>query len=163
MGGMMAAEIAALDNSRAKKLVLVGSAGFWLDEHPIPDLFAAQLDEIRAAYVPRSEEPDGAGSYRDPDRLQGARDDVRRAGEALRDGEQIPCGDSRSRAQEARVSDQVADARPVGRVRSADSRRSTPRSSPSASRARRNNRSRMPATCCPMSSRRRSARPCTRS
>src|SRR5271167_5027638 len=46
MGGMIAAEIAALDNSRAKKLVLVAPAGFWLDEHPIPDLFAAKLDEI---------------------------------------------------------------------------------------------------------------------
>ena len=46
MGGMIAAEVAALDNSRAKKLVLVGAAGFWLDEHPIPDLFAAPLTEV---------------------------------------------------------------------------------------------------------------------
>ncbi|HXW84609.1 MAG TPA: alpha/beta hydrolase, partial [Candidatus Binataceae bacterium] len=46
MGGMIAAEVAALDPHRAKKLVLVGSAGFWLDEHPIPDLFAAQLNEL---------------------------------------------------------------------------------------------------------------------
>jgi pimeloyl-ACP methyl ester carboxylesterase len=46
MGGMISAEIAALDNSRAKKLVLVAPAGFWLEEHPIPDLFAAKLDEI---------------------------------------------------------------------------------------------------------------------
>src|SRR6266851_5548693 len=40
MGGMIAAEVAALDIRRAKKLVLVSSAGFWLDEHPIPELFA---------------------------------------------------------------------------------------------------------------------------
>jgi pimeloyl-ACP methyl ester carboxylesterase len=46
MGGMIAAEAAALDVHRAKKLVLVSSAGLWLDEHPIPDFFAAQLDEI---------------------------------------------------------------------------------------------------------------------
>jgi pimeloyl-ACP methyl ester carboxylesterase len=46
MGGMIAAEVAALDIRRAKKLVLVSSAGFWLDEHPIPDLFAAQLYEL---------------------------------------------------------------------------------------------------------------------
>jgi pimeloyl-ACP methyl ester carboxylesterase len=46
MGGMLAAEIAALDIHRAKKLVLVGSAGFWLDAHPIPDIFAAQLYEL---------------------------------------------------------------------------------------------------------------------
>ncbi len=46
MGGMLAAEAAALDVHRAKKLVLVAPAGFWLESHPIPDLFAAQLDEI---------------------------------------------------------------------------------------------------------------------
>ena len=46
MGGMLAAEVAALDVHRAKKLVLVAPAGFWIDEHPIPDLFAAQADEI---------------------------------------------------------------------------------------------------------------------
>jgi pimeloyl-ACP methyl ester carboxylesterase len=46
MGGMLAAEVAAFDTHRAKKLVLVCPAGFWLDENPIPDFFAAQLDEI---------------------------------------------------------------------------------------------------------------------
>ena len=46
MGGMLAAEVAALDIHRAKKLVLAAPAGFWLDANPIPDLFAAQLDEI---------------------------------------------------------------------------------------------------------------------
>jgi pimeloyl-ACP methyl ester carboxylesterase len=46
MGGMLAAETAAFCNHRAKKLVLVAPAGFWLDEVPIPDLFAAQLNEI---------------------------------------------------------------------------------------------------------------------
>jgi pimeloyl-ACP methyl ester carboxylesterase len=48
MGGMLAAEIAALDVHRAKKLVLASPAGFWLDANPIPDFFAAQLDEIGA-------------------------------------------------------------------------------------------------------------------
>ena len=47
MGGMLAAEIAALDNSRAKKLVLVDAAGFWLDEHPIPDFFALAANRNR--------------------------------------------------------------------------------------------------------------------
>ncbi len=46
MGGMLAAEAAAIDNSRVKKLVLTSAAGFWLDENPIPDFFAAQLDEL---------------------------------------------------------------------------------------------------------------------
>src|SRR5712672_767510 len=37
MGGMLAAEVAAFDVHRAKKLVLIAPAGFWIDEVPIPD------------------------------------------------------------------------------------------------------------------------------
>ena len=48
MGGMLAAEVAALDIHRAKKLVLVAPAGFWIDETPIPDFFAARPDRARA-------------------------------------------------------------------------------------------------------------------
>lgn len=48
MGGMLASEVAALDVHRAKKLVLVGPAGFWLDENPIPDFFALDLSELGA-------------------------------------------------------------------------------------------------------------------
>ena len=48
MGGMLAAEVAAFDVHRAKKLVLIAPAGFWIDAVPIPDLFAAQLTEIAA-------------------------------------------------------------------------------------------------------------------
>ena len=43
---MLAAELAAFDPHRVKKLVLAAPAGFWLDQYPIPDFFAAQLDEI---------------------------------------------------------------------------------------------------------------------
>jgi pimeloyl-ACP methyl ester carboxylesterase len=46
MGGMLAAELAAVDIRRVKKLVLVAPAGFWLDEHPIPDVFAMELPEL---------------------------------------------------------------------------------------------------------------------
>ena len=46
MGGMLAAEVAALDVHRARKLVLVAPAGFWIDEHPIPDFFAADAKEL---------------------------------------------------------------------------------------------------------------------
>jgi len=42
----LAAEVAALDVHRARKLVLVAPAGFWLDEHPIPDFFAADAKEL---------------------------------------------------------------------------------------------------------------------
>jgi len=48
MGGMLAAEMAALDVHRIKKLVLVDAAGFWLEQHPIPDPFAMGLSELAA-------------------------------------------------------------------------------------------------------------------
>jgi pimeloyl-ACP methyl ester carboxylesterase len=40
MGGMIAAEMACLQPQRVERLVLIASAGLWLDEHPIPDLFS---------------------------------------------------------------------------------------------------------------------------
>jgi pimeloyl-ACP methyl ester carboxylesterase len=40
MGGMIAAEMACLAPRDAGKLVLAAPAGLWLDEHPIPDIFA---------------------------------------------------------------------------------------------------------------------------
>lgn len=46
MGGMLAAELAALDIHRVKKLILVAAAGFWLPEHPIPDFFALDAGEL---------------------------------------------------------------------------------------------------------------------
>jgi pimeloyl-ACP methyl ester carboxylesterase len=48
MGGMLAAEFAAIDVHRVKKLILVTPAGFWLDEHPIPDVFAMEPPELAA-------------------------------------------------------------------------------------------------------------------
>jgi pimeloyl-ACP methyl ester carboxylesterase len=48
MGGMLAAEMAALDVHRVNKLVLVSAAGFWLEEHPIPDVFAMELPDLAA-------------------------------------------------------------------------------------------------------------------
>ena len=40
LGGMIAAEMAATNAHEFEKLVLIAPAGLWLDEHPIPDLFA---------------------------------------------------------------------------------------------------------------------------
>ncbi|HWA92717.1 MAG TPA: alpha/beta hydrolase [Rhizomicrobium sp.] len=40
MGGMIAAEMAAIDNHRFSRLALIAPAGLWLDDHPIPDLFS---------------------------------------------------------------------------------------------------------------------------
>jgi pimeloyl-ACP methyl ester carboxylesterase len=40
MGGMIAAEMAAIAPNDVSRLVLIAPAGLWLDDHPIPDLFA---------------------------------------------------------------------------------------------------------------------------
>ena len=40
MGGMIAAEMACIAPHDLARLVLVGPAGLWMDEHPIPDIFA---------------------------------------------------------------------------------------------------------------------------
>ena len=40
MGGMIAAEMAALAPNEIERLCLVSSAGLWLDKHPMPDLFS---------------------------------------------------------------------------------------------------------------------------
>lgn len=49
MGGMLAAELAALAPQRVRKLVLVAPAGFWLDDHPIPDFFAMAPEDLGLA------------------------------------------------------------------------------------------------------------------
>jgi pimeloyl-ACP methyl ester carboxylesterase len=49
MGGMIAAEMAAVAPRDLDRLVLVAAAGLWMDEHPIPDIFAllpAELVEL---------------------------------------------------------------------------------------------------------------------
>lgn len=46
MGGMIAAEMATLAPQSIEGLVLIASAGLWLDEHPIPDLFATLPFEL---------------------------------------------------------------------------------------------------------------------
>src|SRR5207302_513639 len=40
MGGMIAAEMACVAPNDVDRLVLASAAGLWLDQHPIPDLFA---------------------------------------------------------------------------------------------------------------------------
>jgi len=39
MGGMIAAEMACIDNRRARSLSLIAPAGLWIDAAPIPDIF----------------------------------------------------------------------------------------------------------------------------
>jgi pimeloyl-ACP methyl ester carboxylesterase len=49
MGGMIAAEMACLAPREVGKLALVCPAGLWMDEHPIPDIFAMLPYQIAEA------------------------------------------------------------------------------------------------------------------
>jgi pimeloyl-ACP methyl ester carboxylesterase len=49
LGGMFAAEFAALCPHLTRRLVLVGSYGLWLDDPQIPDAFAMSADALKAA------------------------------------------------------------------------------------------------------------------
>lgn len=49
MGGMIAAEMVASNPSVAVSLTLIGAAGLWLDEHPVPDLFSMVPFELAEA------------------------------------------------------------------------------------------------------------------
>jgi len=49
MGGMIAAEMACLAPHDVSKLVLAAPAGLWLDEYPIPDIFAMLPFQIAEA------------------------------------------------------------------------------------------------------------------
>jgi pimeloyl-ACP methyl ester carboxylesterase len=46
LGGMLAAEIAALCSHRVRRLVLVNPVGFWRDEAPVLDFFAVTPDKL---------------------------------------------------------------------------------------------------------------------
>ena len=46
MGGMIAAEMAAIAPGGLDRLVLVAAAGLWIEEHPIPDIFALLPGEL---------------------------------------------------------------------------------------------------------------------
>ena len=48
MGGMIAAEMAAVQPNDVSRLALISPAGLWLDDHPIPDIFAMLPFEMPA-------------------------------------------------------------------------------------------------------------------
>jgi len=45
-GGMVAAEIAAVNPERVPKLVLMAPIGLWLDDHPVPDISGIPPDQL---------------------------------------------------------------------------------------------------------------------
>ncbi len=46
LGGMIAAEMAAVNNASVERLALLAPSGVWLDAHPIPDMFAMTPFEL---------------------------------------------------------------------------------------------------------------------
>lgn len=48
LGGMIAAEMAAIAPNDVERLVLIDAAGLWLDAYPVPDLFALMPHEVPA-------------------------------------------------------------------------------------------------------------------
>jgi pimeloyl-ACP methyl ester carboxylesterase len=46
MGGMIAAEMACIEPARVPRLSLLSPVGLWIDEHPLPDLFATTAFEL---------------------------------------------------------------------------------------------------------------------
>jgi pimeloyl-ACP methyl ester carboxylesterase len=49
MGGMLAAELAALNPDRVRRLVLANALGLWLDDHPVADFFAMTPEQLAVA------------------------------------------------------------------------------------------------------------------
>src|ERR1700757_1987529 len=48
MGGMIAAEMAAISPREVERLGLIAPAGLWLDAHPVPDMFSTLPHELPA-------------------------------------------------------------------------------------------------------------------
>lgn len=55
LGGMIAAELAAVQPARFRKLVLISPLGLWNAQDPVLDFFAARPDEVAAAVTVRTE------------------------------------------------------------------------------------------------------------
>jgi pimeloyl-ACP methyl ester carboxylesterase len=72
-GGMVAAEIAAINPERVRKLVLIAPVGLWLDDHPVPDVSAIPPSEVPGVLLADPAGPTAAAlrrpDPRDPEAL----------------------------------------------------------------------------------------------
>jgi pimeloyl-ACP methyl ester carboxylesterase len=57
LGGMFAAEFAAICPQLTRRLVLVGAYGLWMDGAPVPDVFTMSPDMLKAAKWANAESP----------------------------------------------------------------------------------------------------------
>jgi pimeloyl-ACP methyl ester carboxylesterase len=73
MGGMIAAEMAAVANRTVRRLALIAPAGLWLDGHPLPDLFATLPFELPGLLLHDPEKHgkllSAGGNFNDPEFL----------------------------------------------------------------------------------------------
>lgn len=67
LGGMVAAEMAALCPHRVGKLALVAPTGLWLDESPGVDYFATPMNELRGILFSDPGSPTAKGAMPDPE------------------------------------------------------------------------------------------------
>ena len=75
MGGMIAAEMAAIAHTEIEKLCLLAPAGLWFDDHPIVDIFAKLPYELPALLFHDADEgrrlmTAGGGDMGDPEFLK---------------------------------------------------------------------------------------------
>jgi pimeloyl-ACP methyl ester carboxylesterase len=75
MGGMIAAEMAAIARTEVSKLCLLAPAGLWLDDHPVVDLFSKLPYELPALLFHDAEAGKklmtaGSGNMDDPEFLK---------------------------------------------------------------------------------------------
>lgn len=75
MGGMIAAEMAAIAHTEITKLCLIAPAGLWLDEHPVVDIFSKLPYELPALLFHDAEAGGklltaGRGNMEDPEFLK---------------------------------------------------------------------------------------------
>jgi pimeloyl-ACP methyl ester carboxylesterase len=75
MGGMIAAEMAAIAPDRVERLALICPSGLWLDSHPVTDIFAALPFELPALLlhdpVKHGALLSAGGDFDDPEFLTG--------------------------------------------------------------------------------------------
>jgi len=70
MGGMIAAEMAALAPNEVRRLALVAPLGLWLDDHQILDVFAMTPHEIADAWYTDGDVRGGLPDLDDPHHLE---------------------------------------------------------------------------------------------
>ena len=150
MGGMIAAEMACLAPRDLGKLVLASAAGLWMDEHPIPDVFALlpfELVEVLFHDTARgSALLTGGLDLADMDALKTFYlANARRMAMAGKILFPVP----NRRVTQAPVPPHRADARALGRARRADPARLRRALGPAHPRAPASSASRAPGTCCP--------------